>query len=167
MLKKVFAVMLAVVLMMALSVTAFAADSPVAAEKHKVVMVHGDQAPKRVVVSNTGDNANRVELVADTALGTFEGWSFYLKDGSAATENVHYEFVSGNASEASAAVVLVKTDLIIVANYAGKTANIQAAIPLFNDDQSPETGDVATLSLAVVMIVALGGIAVARKRLAA
>lgn len=92
--KKILAIALSLVLVMGLSVTAFAAKSPNGTTYHKVVTIQNDSAkPETHNVVYTADAAGSITLTAQKASenDVFVGWSIYKKDGTAATEGTDYE----------------------------------------------------------------------------
>ena len=82
--KKIIALVLSLVMICCFAVTAFAAESPVAAEKVTVTVRKGTssvggQTFKADVVHNV-DNGTTIVLKADATLGKFNNWVFYFRN---------------------------------------------------------------------------------------
>lgn len=157
--KKVFAILLAAVLVMALSVTAFAAGvSPEGVSYYKVHIIDGNGSKTQVEKVPVGED---ITLEADPDKGDFDEWKIYKADGTAAVEGEDYEIVSGSLTSSSI-TILPKANLIITANYDGEETDFE----IDNGEvTSPQTGDVAVYALCSVMVLALAGAAVAKKQL--
>lgn len=157
--KKILALILAFVLVFGLSVTAFAANSPVADKKVVVTVINGPdaKAEKKTVVEG-----EEIEIKADAEQGKFDSWSIYKADGKSAKENTDYVIVSGKLTSDTIKIA-VKTDLIVCGNYDGtKTDPIKGGVA---DDKAPQTGDFTVVYLSFVMLVALMGVSIAKKQL--
>lgn len=157
--KKVFAILLAAVLVMALSVTAFAAGvSPEGVSYYKVYIIDGNGAKTQIEKVPVGEE---ITLEADPDKGDFDEWKIYKADGSIAVEGKDYEIVSGSLTS-STITIIPKANLIITANYNGEETDFE----IDNGEvTSPQTGDVAVYALCSVMVLALAGAAVAKKQL--
>ncbi len=157
--KKVFAILLAAVLVMALSVTAFAAGvSPEGVSYYKVHIIDGNGSKTQVEKVPVGED---ITLEADPDKGDFDEWKIYKADGTVAVEGEDYEIVSGSLTSSSI-TILPKANLIITANYDGEETDFE----IDNGEvTSPQTGDVAVYALCSVMVLALAGAAVAKKQL--
>lgn len=157
--KKVFAILLAALLVMALSVTAFAAgESPEGVSYYKVHIINGDGAKTQIEKVSVGDE---ITLEADPEQGEFDGWSIYTADGSEAVEGEDYKIVSGSLTK-SPLVIIPMANLIITGNYDGEETDFE----IDNGEvTSPQTGDMAVYALCSVMVLALAGAAVAKKQL--
>lgn len=158
--KKVFAVMLAVVLVMSLSVTAFAAvSSPEGVSYYKVYIINGDGADTEIQKVAVGES---VTLTADPKMGEFNKWMVYKADGTTAVEGEDYEIVSGTMTS-SPLTLIPLANIIITGNYNGKITHFE----ITNDEPtSPQTGDTIVYALGAVMVLALAGATVAKKQLA-
>lgn len=158
--KKVFAILLAAVLVMSLSVTAFAAgSSPEGVSYYKVYVINGNGAETESHKVPVGDE---IELEADPDKGDFDGWSIYKADGSAAVKGKDYEIVSGSLSK-SPLIIIPMANLIVTGNYDGEDTDFE----IDNEEPtSPQTGDIAVYALGAVMVLSLAGAAVAKKQLA-
>lgn len=157
--KKVFALIIAVILVMSLSVTAFAAkNSPVVNPFNTVQVINGQGANTEIHKVNIGES---VELVAKDNIGKFDGWKVYLTDGTPAVPGTHYTIV-GNLTDKTI-VLKPLTNLIVTGNYNGKdtTFKIQNG-----EATSPKTGDTAVVAIASVMVLSLAGAVVAKKQMA-
>lgn len=158
--KKVWAMLLAVVMVFGLSVTAFAAESPVADVYYKVVLINGAGAKSDPQNIKKGVDFT---ATADSAKGTFNSWSIYKADGTVAKDGTDYTVTSGSLT-ATTIVIKPLNAVIVCGNYDGKTTN-----PLtgeVNTSDSPKTGDFAVLYLSLIMLAAVGCGFVAKKQLA-
>ena len=157
--KKVFAILLAAVLVMALSVTAFAAGvSPEGISYYKVHIIDGNGSKTQIEKVPVGEE---ITLEADPDKGDFDEWKIYKADGSVAVEGKDYDIVAGSLSSTSITII-PKANLIITANYNG----VETEFEIDNGEvTSPQTGDVAVYALCSVMVLALAGAAVAKKQL--
>lgn len=186
--KKFLALALAFVMIMGLSLTAFAVESPVADQKVTVVSVLKNGAtPKSQTVTVTAGKDQKLTFTAeakDEQGAAFAGWMIYKKDGSDAVQGKDYLLVSVSGAYAEktgaevayrvAGAVVLKdttlvivplTDLIVTANYGTVTTDIKAAQALFTETAAP-SGDTVTACLALVLFVALAGVCVSKKQLA-
>lgn len=158
--KKIMAVLLATIMVLGLSVTAFAADSPVADEYYNVVVINGVGAKSDTQKIKKGVDYT---VKADSAKGTFNSWTVYKTDGTVAKEGTDYTVTSGSATSATF-VIKPLNGVIVCGNYNSVTTN-----PLTgeaNTSDSPKTGDFAVLYLSLIMLAALGCGFVAKKQLA-
>ncbi len=156
--KKLFAIVLAVAMVLTLSVSAFAAVSPGAKIYHKVTVINGIGSTP---VIHTVEDGKSVEVVVDPSKGDFDDWKIYKEDGTVAKEGVDYTIVGKLTDEKI--VVTPKTDLIITGNYNGKGTD-----PLTGGEskpQAPQTGDFSMVYLTVIALAALGFAGVAKKQL--
>ncbi len=104
--KKLLAVVLTIVLVLAFSVSSFALKSPEGTVYYEVIVNR----------TNTGDNSDVAEKVTVLENGTlelapvendeikFEGWGFYTKNMNAAKEGKDFEIVSVTFADGTAAV---------------------------------------------------------------
>ena len=105
--KKVLAIALVVVLMLGVSMTVFAAESPSAKTYNKVTVVDGVGAKADV---QTVEEGKTVELKADSKKGTFNSWKVYQADGTPAVLNVHYTLADNTTLNSSTLkIVIVKS----------------------------------------------------------
>lgn len=158
--KKVCAVILAVVLVMSLSVTAFAAvASPEGVSYYKVYIINGQGAETIITEVEVGES---ITLTADPKMGKFDKWMIYKPDGTPAVEGVDYKILSGSLTT-SPCTIIPLANIIITGNYNGKITTFK----IFNDEPtSPQTGDVVVYALGAVMMLSLAGATVAKKQLA-
>ncbi len=159
--KKIFAILLAVTLMMSLSVTAFAASSPVAGQKVTIIYVAHEDAKLDVDTHEWSDKLTVTYTADEEYKGQkFTSWSIFLKDGTAAMAGKHYKEVkkAGNVIE-----IIPLTDLIVAANYGTAATNVDDAVKAFQTS-SPETGDIAIVGLSAAMLTSLAGAYVAKKK---
>ncbi len=157
--KKVLSLLLVLVLVFSLSVTAFAADSPVADETVVVTVING---PDAKAAKQTVKKGEEVALKADAEQGKFDSWSVYKADGKAAKEGTDYVIKSGKLTS-DALTIAANVDLIVCGNYDGtKTDPIKGGVA---DDKAPQTNDFAVVYLSFVMLIALAGVCVAKKQI--
>ena len=162
--KKLIAIVLSIVMIFALSVTAFAADSPTATSKITITIrkaLVADQEYK-ADVEYTVDGEKVFVFKADTKYGKFDNWTFYSEDGKALTEGTDYEIVAGslNASEIS---IKFKKSVVVCANY--DNVKTDPALPSSGDGSAnaPQTGD-ATATYAVVIMLGIVAFAFGAKK---
>ncbi len=180
--KKVFTILLSLLLLASLTVPVFAQASPEGDELYKVVFVKNAE-DKTGYVYNVKEGGT-LEFKADPNEGKFDGWNIYKMDGTPATVNVDYTVVrTASLAESdvlgayipadgetrvlgsymlTAEVIELKplNNLIITANYNGI---ITEPVLSTGEDTAPETGDATIVTLALVALVALCGAAVAKK----
>ena len=157
--KKVFALIIAVILVMSLSVTAFAAkNSPTANPFNTVQVINGQGANTDVHKVVIGES---VELVAKDSIGPFNKWVVYRTDGTLAEPGVDY-IITGKLTDK---IIVIKplVNLIVTGNYNGK----ETTFKIDNGEAtSPKTGDTAMVVFASVMVLSLAGAVVAKKQMA-
>lgn len=158
--KKVIALVFALVMIMGLSVTSLAVPSATAKSEFKVSFRNGSaasQTTNTVKVSEDG----KFTATVDSAQGTFNEWVIYKADGTVAVAGVDYTVVSGSLKDANL-VVKPLTDIIICGNYNGVVTK-----PILDgSSSSPKTGDFTVMYLAAVMMAAGACGFVAKKQLA-
>ncbi len=148
--KKVFAVILAVAMIMCLSVSAFAALSPEDKPVYKVTVINGIDAKSEV---KSIDEGSEFTVTSDANKGKFDFWRVYKKDGTVAKEGVDYTVKTGKLEESPISII-PKADIIVTGNYDGKLTDPLTGKEM--QDKSPATGD-----FSVVYIFALGALALA------
>ena len=184
--KKIIALVLSIVMICCFSVTAFAADSPVAGEKATVTVRKADVIePSGQVVDTeyTVEVGTIITVKANSKYGTFKDWSIYKEEtvtGTSAPVNngivtlsavktlaatkfvdavagTDYEIVKGSLTTTEL-TIKVKAPMVICANY--DNVKTDPALPSSGDNSSdsPATGDmmVAYLVVAVLAFAALG-----------
>jgi hypothetical protein len=168
--KKVFAIILTIVLVMGLSIPAFAAKSPGGTVYHKVVVVDGNDH-KDAPAGSTPENithktvveGDKVKVTATEGKGTFDNWVIYKADGTPAVAGEDYRLLGAFALTDPEIELIPLTTIVITANY----DNIKTETIIISDeDESPETGDNTVVVLSAVALFALCGIVVAKKKLA-
>ena len=155
--KKCFAVLLAVVLVMTLSVTAFAAKSATAVSHYTVFSINGTGA-----VTNTENVAvgSSIEFEADETKGDFDGWIVYKADGSEAVEGVDYT-VEGSLKDKNVKITPL-ANIIVTGNYDGEKTEF---VVNNGEPESPKTGDVSVIAMGVMALTSLVGVGIAKKQL--
>ena len=158
--KKVFAMILAVVLVMSLSVTAFAADnSPEGVSHYQVYAINGNGAATETESIAVGES---IELTVDETKGTFNKWIIYQANGKdLAVEGVDYT-IEGSLTDETVKITPL-ANIIITGNYNDVTTEFTVNN---GEPESPKTGDTAVVAFAAVMMLALAGAGVAKKQLA-
>ncbi len=178
--KKMTAVLLALLLVLSLSVPVFAADSPGGQKMVKIVFVDG--ADDKVGTTYTCLSGEELTLKASSDKGKFDGFMFYTANGKPAVEGTDYTVVSNTDAVAAAYVVTedvhaasapvytkpvitfaAHVSLIVTANYNGV---ITTPTISNDDDEAPATGDNTAVYLSAIAFVALCGVVVAKKQLA-
>lgn len=149
--KKVIALVLCVAVLLTLSVSAFAAEKSASSEvKHTVVMRRG------VGVSGISANdSNTTVTEGDTIIakpdpseGTFDSWSVYKGDGTPAVEGVDYILTGGTSLSDSEVKIIAKSDIILAANYNGKTTDPGK---IKKESGSPKTADMSVVFVVVML----------------
>ncbi len=168
--KKIFALILTLILIMGLTVPVFAAKSAGGQVYYTVVVIDGN-GHKDAPAGTTPDNVtktlvkkgNSVTVKATASKGNFDGWTIFKADGTVAVKDVDYKILGTSTLLDSEIEILPYASIVIAANYNGiKTETI-----IFNDeDESPETGDSTVVVLSAVALLALCGVVVAKKQLA-
>ncbi len=181
--KKIIALLLSIVIICCVSVTAFAAKSPVADEKATVTvkkatgtvsMVSSNAAGATkeyaVDVEYTFEVGSVVTLKADEKYGTFNDWKFYkevvVEETDSATgevvkktkmveavEGEDYVFVKGNAETEETEVKLISS-VVICANYDDVVTDPEAPSNVDTSDSAPQTGDMMAVYAVVIMLAA-------------
>ena len=175
--KRLIALALAALIVCSLTVTAFAAGSPVAP---KVINTTIQKGTINGATNNaaTTDGNGTITVVADPTLGTFNNWTvFKVVDGTqqaaigdtaeikyvTAVEGTDYVIVAGSLTS-STMTVRPLTDLVICGNYNGKVTD-----PKTGEDSgstAPKTGADVAILLAVAAL-ALAGAGFATKKVLA
>lgn len=165
--KKIFAIILCVLVMCSICVPAFADNikSPVGEKVHEVTIRNGTGFVTEV------KDGDKVTIKFDPDMGNFDNWSIYLDyDNSKAVEGRDYIVVSGSLTS-DTLTIIPKTDLIICGNYNGKITDPNTGKPV--DPNAPETGwengiDTLLYIGGAVLMLAIGllvtGFIVANKR---
>lgn len=158
--KRLVAVILMVALVLSLSVTAFALNSPQAEGVHKVYVIDGIGSAVKVVTLKDGEF---ITFEADASKGKFDYWSIFLMDGKTpATLGEHYTLQDGESLTSTIIHLYPKTDLIVTGNYDGKKTEVE--VGQNGEVTSPQTGDTVALCLAGVMLLSLAGMLVVGKK---
>lgn len=155
--KKLFAAVVALVMMMSLSVAVFA-ESPTGTVLRKVTVINGIGATAEVKQVNDGEP---ISFTADSAKGKFNKWAIYKADGTAAVLGTDYTVASGADTDASFSIV-PKADLIVTGNYDSKVTDPKTG----KESTSPKTGDFTVLYFGIAALAALGCAAASKKQLA-
>ena len=146
--KKIIALILAVVMVFALAVSTAALISPTPDDYNDIkVVVDGNgkaEADKYKVKKGSGDD---VTLTATETSDSFVNWTI---DGE-------YIIVSGNLSS-KVLVIEPQSDIVATAHFKGTGGGSGN-----NDNTSPKTSDPIVYVLAVMLIAAAGGIFCVRK----
>ncbi len=168
--KKILALVLALMLVIGLSVPVFAAKSPNGQVYFKVVVIHGNDhkdAPEGTTPDNITYNnvkqGNKIAVEAEESRGKFDDWTIYKADGTVAVKDVDYKLLGTSTLKDSKIEIIPMATLVVAANYNGvKTQPI-----IINDeDKAPATGDAMIVTLSAVALIALCGVVVAKKQLA-
>lgn len=166
--KKLIALVIAVLVICAVPAMAFAANSP-SGEKVINVSVQKadiDGSDKTQVTVKEGGS---VSVKTDASVGTFNNWKIYKVTGTGtaakyveAVAGTDYTVVTGTLKDA-ALTVKPLTDIVICANYNNKLTD-----PKTGDmsEEAPKTGASVAL-LAFVCTLSLAGAGVAAKKIAA
>ncbi len=156
--KKIIALVIALVIVLTCSVAAFAVKSPTGDTNVSVKVIATPDVPAKIVIKIL-DEGGTISITADTEAGVFNGWSIYKKNGTyvPADLGVDYEFISGS-SESINAIIKVYTDLVICADYNKTITDPETGAS--KTDQSPKTGENTAIYVACFMgILACGFVA--------
>lgn len=163
--KKIVAIILALVAVLTLSVSAMAANnSPVPTAK-ATVTIHSAVCADGILQEGKGvavDIGSTVNIKKDDSEGKFDSWTIYKPDGSVAVEGTDYVIVSGSLKDPAISVT-VFTDLIICGNYNGKITD-----PITGDKKdpvAPPTFDAAAIALVALMFASAAVAFTAKKKL--
>ena len=169
--KKVFAIVLSLILVFALSITAFAAKSPTGQKYYNVTLQKGIavEGVESAGVNAVIDEDGNVHVKADPKEGTFNSWSIYkiVKTNgkqkiTKAVNGKDYEILSGSLNSKDL-VIKPLADIVICGNYNGKITDPSTGKA--KQDKSSKTGDVEVLYLSVIMLASLSVCAAAKKQL--
>ena len=161
--KKIIALLIAVVMVFTLSVTAFAASSPSKDKVYKVTIVDGKSD---VIASPSVEEGVAVELESNSKNGKFNNWTVYKADGKTlAVAGVDYTLAAGTLNDADAEIIPL-ADIIICGNYDNVKTDPSVALKGDGSDKAPQTGDVTAMVLVLVMAAAAGLGLVAKKQFA-
>lgn len=179
--KKLIALVLSIVMVCCFSVTAFAADSPTAAEKITVTVRKADTVDSAVKVDTeyTLDKGTTLTVKANSKYGTFNSWSVYkveasvegvsapvnsgvitlsaVKNLATATKTVEavagtdYEIVKGSLTSSELTIKL-NTTVIVCGNYNNEKTDPNVASGADGSDSAPQTSDMTVAYIAVVML---------------
>ncbi len=180
--KKIIAVVLSVVMICCLSVTAFAAESPIATEKVTVTVRKAEVVTPigKVDVEYTFDKGDTLTVKADEAkYGTFKDWSVYKVVASvegvsapvsngvitlsavknlAATTKIE-KAVQGNDYEivkgsltSKEMTIKLNTTVIVCANYGDAVTDPNASSNADDSASAPQTGDMTVVYATIVML---------------
>jgi hypothetical protein len=173
--KKVFALILTMVLVFGLAVPAFAAKSPNGQEYFKVVIIDGNdhkdapqqggqQDDKHENITHTTVVKNKSIVVkANPSKGKFDGWKIYKADGKPAVEGVDYKVLGAFSLTDDEIEIIPLSTIVITANY---NDVVTETIVVNDEDVAPPTGDNTVVVLSAVALIALCGAVVAKKQLA-
>lgn len=180
--KKLIAVVLSVVMVFCLSVTAFAAESPVADEKTTFIIRKADVIEPTGKVVDTEyvvEAGSIITVKANAKYGTFKDWSIYKEEATVAgvsapvdsgiitlsavkalaTTNKFVAAVAGTDYEivkgsltTPEITVKVNAPLVICANYDNVKTDPTAPSAGDGSASAPQTGDVTVAYIAVVML---------------
>ncbi len=168
--KKILALVLALILVMGLSVPVFAAKSAGGQVYFKVVIIDGNdhkdapagETPENITHTTVADG-NKIKVTANEEKGKFDGWVIYKADGTLAVKDVDYKILGAFSLTDPEIEIIPLATIVITANYDGvKTEPIKVD----DEDESPETGDVTVVALSAMALIALCGVVVAKKQLA-
>lgn len=151
--KKIIALVLSVLMICCLSVTAFAAESPIANEKITVIVRKAEMTDPtgKVDTEYTLDVGTTVIVKADSKYGIFNNWSIYKADASAAVAGTDYEIVKGSLTTGEITIKL-NAGAIICGNYNNVKTDPTVASGADGSDSAPQTGDMTIVYVMVAML---------------
>ena len=163
--KKLVALLMAVILVFSLSVVVSAAKvySPTGKGKYNVVVISDGNSKNGQKYSVT-EGEGTITATADTTKGTFNKWTVYKMNGKTAVEAVigtDYVIISGSLIDPEI-VIEPLNDVIIAANFDDEITDVSAWLV---SEDSPKTGDAAMLFVAIFAVIAVAGVFASRKQL--
>ncbi len=174
--KKLFAVMIALLLVACLPMMAFATET-------ETIPSPTDVPVHEVTYTDAATGESKSETVEDGASVTYEVPSAEGKEFAGFTIEGEYEVVSGaeyivaapngaiEVAEGAAIVIVPKGDVKVTANYADAEQPTDPTTPTVDDDEdgdSPQTGDdMLLLWIAIAVVIGGAGCALAVKKLTA
>lgn len=170
--KKVFALILTLVLVFGMAVPAFAAKSPNGTVYYKVVVIDGNdhadapqQSDKHENITHTNvTDGKALKAKADPVKGKFDGWKIYKADGkTVAVAGVDYKVLGAFSLSDEEIEIIPLATIVITANYNGV---VTETIEVKDEAVSPPTGDATVVVLSAVALIALCGVIVSKKQLA-
>lgn len=170
--KKVLASVMVIVLLAALSLTAFGAGSPVSVGEWKVEGFTNYPGTLTYLPEKSHTDQTITYTKTPTADGyEFDGWTITLEDGTTAVLGDDYELVSGTLMS-DTIVIRPLNDITVTENYSkiavtpGETTT-KASGPVDGGDTSPPTGGSNIPALATVALLAMSVAFITKKRLTA
>lgn len=182
--KKIVALLISIAMICCLSVTAFAAESPVANEKITITLkkASAEGTVSKNDVDYTVDKGYEITVKANSEFGKFNSWSIYKVEASventsvasesgvitlnsvvnlAATTKVteavagtDYEIVKGSLTS-DEMTVKVNSSVIICGNYDNVKTDPLSSSNSDNSASAPQTGDLTLVYAFVVALAAL------------
>ncbi len=179
--KKIIALLLSIVMVCCFSVTAFAAESPSAAEKVTVTVRKAEVVDPagKVDTEYTVDVGTTLTVKADAKYGKFNSWSVYKEEASVegvsapvnsgiitlsavknlaattkmvdAVEGTDYEIVKGSLT-ATEMTIKLNTAVVVCGNYDNVKTDPNAASKADDSANAPQTGDITAVYAMVVMM---------------
>lgn len=168
--KKVLASIMVIVLLAALSLTAFGAGSPVSVGEWLVSgFTHYPGATDPLAPTTVGQTTITYTKTPTEPGYQFDGWTITKEDGTTAVKDTDYELVSGTLMS-DTIVIKPLNDLKVTENYSkiAETTVVtttKAPGPEDNGPTSPDTGGSNLPALAAVALLAMTAAFVAKKRL--
>ncbi len=194
--KKLIAIVLCIAVALSLSVTAFAAESPVADKQIQIIIrkANGSKGFEKCDVAYTIDHGVEVTVTSDDDHGNFDSWSIYKIKSTVtgtsakanagisalsvlnlavsgqyvkAVEGKDYDVTKGSLTSKTITITPY-TDIVICGNYDGKVTNPSkdSSAPGEKPATSPQTGDMTVLYGVIVMLAAAAIVFGAKKQLA-
>ena len=167
--KKIITMILTLVLVMSMSVPAFAAKSPEGKPVLQVHFIDGADDDKGVTQriekdkQSNDETAVKLTFKADEKKGEFDGWIIYKANGQVAVEGVDYRVLGTFSLTDKQIEIIPLSSIVVTANYNGVKTE---TVILNEEDEAPQTGDSTAVYLSVIALAALCGIVVAKKQLA-
>lgn len=156
--KKVIALLISIAMICCFSVTAFAAESPVASEKITVTLrkASSEGTVSKNDVAYTVDKGYEITVKANSEFGKFNSWSVYKVDAdnktSDAVSGTDYEIVKGSLTS-DEMTVKVNSSAVICGNYDNVKTDPLSNSNSDNSASAPQTGDTMTAVYALVIML--------------
>ena len=182
--KKFITLVLSIVFVCSFSVTAFAAESPVANEKVTITIRKANivEPDYKLDTEYTVDAGTTITVKADPKYGKFNSWSVYKEEATVegtsttfasgivalsavknlaakidfvkAVKGVDYEIVKGSLTTSEMTIKL-NTAVIVCGNYDNVVTDPSKPSKIDDSETSAPTGDMTVAYIAIVMLAAV------------
>ncbi len=164
--KKVISLIVCVALVLTLSVSAFAAEK-VQSPQVKGMLRKGTGVQTILNIDTWYDMGGNVHAIvkANKEYGTFNSWTFFKEDGTKATKDVDFNFVTGD-EKSEQVEFTTKVSIIVCGNYNNTPTDPlkpSSDTPEKKEEKSDKTGDIV-IPVASVLLLAGAAFVFASKK---